>query len=113
MPVANPRVQGTRQDTFIIRVELNHVPMGIWDKKTGGALDSDDVKYYPGGMADPISLGGKRTTDNVTLQRNYDRVDDHTHIQAWIDAVGKGLVSIHQTPMDADKNPYPPAITWN
>jgi hypothetical protein len=103
MPAAEPlRSSGTRQDTWIIRVFLNGNSLGVWDKKTGGALDSDDIKYYPGGMKQPQSLGGKRTTDNVTLQRIYDRNDDHSIINDLFNAAGKGKVSIHTKPMDVD-----------
>lgn len=103
----------TRQDTFIVRVTLNGSSLGVWDKKTGGALDSDEVKYYPGGMVPPISLGGKRTTDNVTLQRNYDRKDDHDKINALFAAAGKGKVSIAQKPMDQDGKEYGRSIVYN
>ena len=106
------RLAGTRQDTFVIRASLNGVSIGIWDKKTGGALDSDDIKYYPGGMVPPIMLGGKKTTDNITLQRNYDRVDDHDKIGTLLNAVGSGVVDISQRPMDPDRNEIGKSITW-
>jgi len=107
------RVNGTRQDTFIVTLKVGTVSYGVWDKKTGGAVDSDDIKYFPGGMLPPISLGGKRTTDNVTLQRNYDRVDDHNKIEALLAAAGRGAVVITQRPMDPDGNPSPgKAIQW-
>jgi len=107
------RLAGTRQDTFVVRVSLNGVSLGIWDKKTGGALDSDDIKYYPGGMLPPIMLGGKKTTDNITLQRNYDRVDDHDKIGTLLGAVGSGVVDVSQRPMDPDGHEWPgKSVTW-
>jgi hypothetical protein len=106
------RTAGTRQDTWTITVHLGNTPLGIWDKKTGGALDSDDIKYYPGGMVPPVSLGGKKTTDNVTLQRLYDRHDDHDKINNLLNAVGKGQVKIAQRPMDPDGHPYGKSIQY-
>lgn len=103
---------GTRQDTFITRVFLNNAYMGVFDKRTGGALDSDDVTYYPGGMADRVSLGGRKTTDNVVLQRLYDLQDDHDKINTWFNAVGKGTVVIEQRPMDENENEYGKALIW-
>jgi len=100
--MAEIRDAGTRQDTWVIRVHLNGVSFGVWDKKTGGELDSDDIKYYPGGMVPPIMLGGKKTTGNVTLQRNYDRIDDHGKINTLLAAVSSGKVTISQRPMDVD-----------
>lgn len=106
------RDAGTRQDTFVIRVVLDGSPLGIWDKKTGGALDSDELKYYPGGMRQAISLGGKKTTDNITLQRLYDRKDDHDKINTLFNAVGRGKLTISQKPMDPDGNEYGRPIIW-
>lgn len=106
------RQSGSRQDTWIVTVTLNGAPLGIWDKKTGGEIDSDDQKYYPGGMVPPIMLGGRRTTGNVTLQRIYDRVDDHNKINTILAAAGKGTVSISQRPMDIDGNPVGKSITY-
>jgi hypothetical protein len=113
MPI-NDRLSGTRQDTFIVRATLNNVSIGVWDKKTGGAYDSDDIKYYPGGMLPPIMLGGKKTTDNITLQRNYDRIDDHDKISTLLNAVGSGVVSISQRPMDPEGHEWPgKSVTWS
>jgi hypothetical protein len=106
------RTAGTRQDTWIVRVSLNNSPLGVWDKKSGGSLDSDDIKYYPGGMVPPLSLGGKRTTDNVTLQRLYDRYDDHDKINTLFNAVGKGQIKISQRPMDPDGHEYGKSIQY-
>jgi len=50
--------------------------LGDWDKKTGGEVDSEEVKYYPGGIYEPISLGGRINPGNITLQRLLDRNDD-------------------------------------
>jgi hypothetical protein len=111
------RTQGTRQDTWIIRCTLKTptggtINLGVWDKKSGGELDSDDIKYYPGGMVPPISLGGKKTTGNVTLQRLYDRADDHDKINSLLTAVGKGQMSIAQRPMDPDGHEYGKSIHY-
>lgn len=98
------RTSGARQDTWIINVTVNGQPYGIWDKKSGGEIDSDDNKYYPGGMLPPIMLGGRRTTGNVTLSRLYDRIDDHGKINTLLAAAGKGSVTIGQRPLDIDGN---------
>lgn len=106
------REAGTRQDTFVLYVTLEpgrgllSFDSGVWDKRSGGALDSDEVKYYPGRMQDQISLGGRRTTDNVVLSRLYDIHDDHDIIDIWLNAVGRGRVTVVQRPMDQDGNVY-------
>jgi hypothetical protein len=107
------RTHGLRQDTWVIRVTLLGNSLGIWDKKTGGELDSDEVKYYPGGMNDQISLGGRVTPANVVLQRLYDGVDDHQDINVILGAVGHGVVTVSQTPMDQNGHPYGDSIFWH
>lgn len=107
------RVHGTRQDTYVVRLNVAGHDFGIWDKKTGGEFDSDELKYFPGGMRDPISLGGRRQTGNVTLQRLYDGVDDGTYLNVLLNAVGRGKCEITQRAMDLDGNPYGQAIHYS
>jgi hypothetical protein len=103
----------TRQDTWNIGVHVNGENFGLWDKKTGGELDSDSTTYYPGGMRDQIDLGGRKTAGNLTLQRLYDRVDDHERIGRLLAGVGRAKVNVHQRPLDFDANPSARAINWN
>lgn len=107
------RDNGTRQDTWEIRVHLNGNSLGVWDKKTGGELDSDDVKYYAGGMVKMQNLGGRVTPGNVTLQRIYDRDDDHAKINTLLAAVGRGTVTVAQQPMDVNENRVGKSIVWH
>lgn len=111
--MAAPRDAGTRQDTFVLRLTVNGVPFGIWDKKTGGELDSDSTTYYPGGMRAQQDLGGRKTAGNITLQRLYDRIDDHDRINTLLNGAGRAKITITQRPMDEDGNEYGKSITWN
>jgi|SRR5262245_30577241 len=111
-PQIPPRQAGTRQDTFVVRLIVQGNSFGIWDKKTGGELDSDEVKYYPGGMNKVVSLGGRLTPGNITLQRLYDRVDDHDRINTLLNTVGKGNITVSQRPMDLNGQPYGKTIYW-
>jgi hypothetical protein len=109
-PINNP----TRQDTWVIRAHLNGNTIGIWDKRTGGELDSEETKYSPGGMNPQISLGGRNQPGNVVLQRIYDRVNDHDNLlQKLYDAVGNGEIDVYSRPMDLDGNGYGQAIHHN
>src|SRR5215831_18695795 len=111
-PQKPPRTHGTRQDMFVVRLTVEGNSFGIWDKKTGGELDSDEVKYYPGGMNLPVTLGGKVTPGNLTLQRLYDRLDDHDRINDLFNAVGRGKVSVSQRPMDLNGDGYGKPVIW-
>jgi hypothetical protein len=111
--MASPvRDAGTRQDTWVIRLHVDGIPFGIWDKKDGGEVDSDDIKYYPGGIVPRIKLCGMVTTGNVTLQRLYDRIDDHGKINTLIIGAGKAKIIVSQKPMDPDGNEIGKSITY-
>ena len=101
-----PRVSPTRQDTFVVHMKCAGVRTGVWDKKTGGDADSDELKYHPGGMVPAISLGGKKVPANIVLQRNYDKIADHDNINFLLNHVGRGECHVHQRPLGFDGNPY-------
>lgn len=97
-----PRLRPTRQDTYLIHVFIGDTDIGVWDKMDGGKVDSEDTKYYPGGMADPVSLGGRRSTDNVTCSRLV-RIDrDWQLIQTLINGVGREDLSVAYSPLNTD-----------
>lgn len=100
-----PELFPVRQDTWEVSLEIyNNVgklePWEVWDKKTGGEVDSEDVKYYPGGMADPLSLGGRVTIGNITLQRIYRKGRDHDKVANLMSYVGKNRCVVHQRPLN-------------
>jgi hypothetical protein len=107
---ANGRMSGHRADTWRLRVRLDGNSLGVWDKKTGGALDSDDNKYPPGGLGPPISLGGRRNTDNITLSRMYDSEVFDPVIQHMFNRTGKGKIDVAQIPLDVDGKEFGKAI---
>lgn len=107
------RDAGTRQDTFVVRLTIDGVSWGVWDKKTGGDLDSETTTYYPGNMAEQTDLGGRATAQNVTLQRNYDRFDDHDRANILLAGAGKAKCTVGQRPLDENENEYGKTIMWN
>lgn len=114
--MAYPRIdlptEGSRQDQFAITLEVGGVEWGFWDKKTGGELDSDEVKYYPGATDQSVTLGGRVTPGNVTLQRLYDRRDDHPRIGSLLGAVGKQPAKVTQRPLDKNGTPFGKRVVW-
>jgi hypothetical protein len=102
--------EGSRQDQFALHFEIelagNRYDMGYWDKKTGGELDSDEVKYFPGAANVSVSLGGRILPGNVTIQRIYDRADDHiqNRVGRLLEGVGRAKCTIWQRPYDLDGN---------
>src|SRR6516164_2930800 len=108
----------TRQDTHRITVQIEDpsnpgtmVDFQVWDKMTGGDVDSDDNKYYPGGMVPPISIGGRRTVANVTVSRLYMLERDHARMPMLIAAAGRSAVQLSRQPLQIDgKGDYKPIV---
>lgn len=113
-------ILAARSDTWAIRLFVEHptnpghmIDYGIWDKKTGGQADSEERLYYPGAMEPPISLGGRKTPENVTLQRLYRLGRDHSNIQQLFEAVGESRAQVLQQPLDRHKNVFGRPIVYN
>lgn len=107
----------TRQDTWHITVAIPGITFGpglgeTWDQQEGGDVDSDELTYKPGGMADPVSLGGSRNVQNLTLRRIYLLGRDHRNSQKLIDAAGKALVTVTKQPLDHDGNVFGQPIVY-
>jgi hypothetical protein len=108
-----PLPQGTgptRQDTWELTLFIqnpdngNWINFGIFDKKTGGEVDSEEYKFKPGSMEEDVSLGGRVLTGNVILSR-LNRIDrDWSHAQEFINYVGRAKAKVSQQPLDIDGN---------
>lgn len=90
----------TREDTFLITATVDDRPIGIFDKWSGGEVDSEESKYRPGGMLDEISLGGRRTIGNVTIDRYYDVLRDHPLYKWLMSVAGAVRGTVSWTPLD-------------
>ena len=99
----------TRADTFQVSVQLEDVRhpnrimlnLGTWDKRGGGALDSEEMRYNPGGMQPAVSLGGRKNVENVTVSRLYRIVRDHNDLlQRMYNGVGRARMVVSQQPLD-------------
>lgn len=108
----------TRQDTFRVTIQIkdpengNLINFGVWDKKSGGAVDSDQYKYKPGGMQPQISLGGSRTIEDLTISRLYRHERDHVELQRLINWTGRATVTVSQHVLDLDGNVFGSPIVW-
>jgi hypothetical protein len=107
----------TRRDTFRVTLSIRgldgvHHDFGVWDKKSGGAIDSDIYKYKPGGMAKQVSLGGSKTIEDLTVSRLYRHMRDHLQLQNLINWTGKARVTVSQHVLDTDGNLFGAPIVW-
>lgn len=98
---------GNREDMWAVSVSVPGLGnLGIFDKRTGGDVDSDEQKYRPGAMGDPVSLGGAVTMSNVVLERNYVLERDHVIIHALMALAGVGDITASAQPLDTNKVPF-------
>src|SRR5689334_15443465 len=97
---------GNRKDQSAVSASIDGEDTGYWEKKTGGAVDSDDTKIYPGARRAPESLGGKQLPENITLTRTFDLSRDLPKIKTWMNRAGKAHVVIKDQTLDADDNVF-------
>lgn len=96
----------SRSNQRSVTVMIDGEPTGVWDKKTGGGIDSEETKYPPGGMGQEIPLGGRRTRDNITLQRLFKLDRDLPLIKTWDALAGRAECVVNDQPLDNDGNPF-------
>ena len=97
----------SRQDQYDVTVTIDGLgALGTFDTFKGGEVDSDEQKYRPGGMADPVSLGGAVTMGNVTISRNYVLERDHPIIHTLLSLTGKAGITVSKQPLDVNRVPY-------
>lgn len=97
-----------RVDNWSITVSVDGfgVLPGVFDKQTGGEVDSEETKYKPGGMGPSIALGGSVTVGNVVVSRFYDYQRDNALCKHLMGVAGKAQMSVTKSPMDPDGNVY-------
>jgi hypothetical protein len=107
-----PTTAPTREDTWLVSLSIDGRDLEVWDRLTGGEVDSDESKYRPGGMAAEISLGGTRTIGELTVSREYDRLRDHPLIAWLLGRVGAGRAVIGRQPLDFNGVPAGTPTTY-
>jgi hypothetical protein len=99
----------SRQDQYSVTLTVRYniggasqVRSFTMDGFEGGEVDSEDTKFYPGGLAEQISLGGRRTVGNVTVSKLYDTVTDHPNMGWLMGGVGKADCTVVKALLNVD-----------
>lgn len=108
MPTSAP----TREDTWLVSLAIDGRDLEVWDKWSGGEIDSDESKYRPGGMAAEVSLGGTRTLGEITIGREYDFLRDHPLVPWLFNRVGSGRCVMGRQPLDVNGVPQGSPTTY-
>ena len=100
----------SREDQFNVTVTVKRggtvKDLGTFDTFDGGEIDSEETKYWPGGLANQLSLGGRRSVSNLTVGRLYDLARDHPNMGWLAGGVGKADVIVTKTSIDIDGNAF-------
>lgn len=92
----------SREDQYAVTLTLDGEDMGVWDKMSGGAGESEETKFRPGAMGKQKSLGGPTSVSNISLSRLYEFARDHTAIPTLMAKRGKGRCVVTKQPLDID-----------
>lgn len=103
----------SREDQFSVSVVVGGRSLGVFDKKTGGEVDSDELKYRPGAMSQQVSLGGFVNVGNVTVSRLFDLSRDLPDVPFLNNRVGKADISAVVQHLDVDGNPFGKPYTYS
>jgi hypothetical protein len=90
------------QNQALITLTVDGEDYGVWDKLSGGEVDSETLKYKPGGMGNAITLGGSTEVGDVTLSRLFQVGRDTETIHRLIGRVGKGDAVVARQVLDPD-----------
>lgn len=105
-----------REDQFSVTATLTVpsgvIDLGIFDKMTGGEVDSESSTHRPGAMGKPIALGGPTTYNAVVVSRGYDLQRDHAIVPNLLAAVGVGEVVVVKQPLDRNKVSFGTPTTY-
>lgn len=103
----------SRLDQYSVTVSLDGTSIGVFDKMTGGELDSEETKYKPGAMAPQVSLGGSVTVNNVTVSRLYRLDRDAALLPSLKSRVGRGIVRVSKQSLDVNGNPFGTPLVYS
>lgn len=103
----------SRQDTYSVHVTVNGQDFGIWDKMSGGEVDSEETKYKPGGMEPELSLGGSKSVGNITISRIYDLDRDHSQVKFLMNRAGTADVTVTKQPLDVNAVPFGAPLVYS
>jgi hypothetical protein len=101
------------ESQYEVKLTIDNKDFETWDRLEGGAVDSEERKYRPGGMAEQVSLGGSKTTGNLTLSRLYMLDRDHGLFLELVGKVGKGECKVVKQPLTSEGEPQGDPITYS
>lgn len=93
-----------RADQQRVTLTVAGVSYGVFDKKSGGLSDSEELKYRKGGMGPERTFGGPGMTENVTISKIVEGAAGWAEIRALRQQRGRGACTCVVQALDDDGN---------
>lgn len=84
---------------------------GVFKQKSGGRVQAEDSKDFPGGMAPQEAFASQATVENVVLTGTQ-KLERRELIRWMRGRVGKADAVATEQPLDADGNASGPGDVW-
>lgn len=86
----------------------------LFMKRSGGKVDSEGSKSFPGSMTPQKAHGGPQTIEDVTLEGEFVPARDNEQIQWLKSRAGKGNAHVNENGLDVDGNVILPGVNnWS
>ena len=102
----------SRKDQSSLTIIVDGRPLGVFDKRSGGGVDSEETKYREGAMGPQLSLGGPVTVENVTATRLFKLQRDSELLHWLLARVGQARATVSEQPLDAEGFPFGRPFVW-
>lgn len=100
------------QDSSLVTAVVDGQPLGVFDSRSGGEVDSEVSKRYVGGQRVQQIYKGLRAAGDVTITRGYERERDHELARTLEQRAGLAPMSVSEQPLDDEGNPWGKPKTW-
>lgn len=87
--------------------------LGPFEVKSGGGGGSESTTFTPGGQPEPKVIGGRKTYEDVTVNRVFLHPRDDDLIGDLLAARGDYRVAVADQPLDSHYNPVGTPVVWN
>lgn len=98
------------QSDFRVTVAVDGKPLGVWDTRSGGDVDSDIARRVTG--EGPKVYHGRPNPAEVTVGRDYERERDHEVARTLETRVGRAPMTVSEQPLDEDGNAWGKPKVW-
>ena len=100
---------------FLVSLSIDaYGPVGVFDTKQGGDIDSTPVRHRPGGMGPEVVYPALPVYGPITLGRVVDNEfrTDSALIGVLEQYVGRSMATVTEQPLDAEGNAWGTPTTY-